>query len=76
MDVALIRNMAAQYGIYEIKQQKEYILLFVNDILSERVGKFLEKNKMRTLVKASKKPHIVYKMDDGETVLGCLKKAF
>ena len=76
VDVALIRNMAAQYGIYEIKQQKEYILLFVNDILSERVGKFLEKNKMRTLVKASKKPHIVYKMDDGETVLGCLKKAF
>ncbi len=76
VDVALIRNMAAQYGIYEIKQQKEEILLYINNIRVDKVGKFLENNKKRTMLRASKKPHIVFRIDNGETVLSALKKAF
>ena len=74
--VALIRNMAAQYGIFEIKQQKEDILLYINNIKAEKVGKFLADNKSRTMLRASKKPHIVLRMKDGETALTALKSAF
>lgn len=76
VDVALIRNMAAQYGIYEIKQQNDDILLFVNNIKSQKVGKFLNDNKMRTMLKASKKPHIVFRKKESETPLVALKGAF
>ncbi len=76
VDVALIRNMAAQYGIFEIKQQKEDILLYINNIKAEKVGKFLADNKSRTMLRASKKPHIVFRMKDGETALMALKSAF
>ena len=76
VDVALIRNMASQYGIYEIKQQNDDILLFVNNIKSQKVGKFLDDNRLRTMLKASKKPHIVFRMKDNETALVALKGAF
>ncbi len=76
VDVALIRNMASQYGIYEIKQQKNDVLLFVDNIKSKKVGKFLAKNKMRTLLKVSKKPHIVFRLLPKETILSALKSAF
>ncbi len=76
IDVALIRNLASAYGIYEIKQENQKILLFTNNFNSGKIGDFLEKNPKNTTLNAAQKPHIVLTMKEGDTVLSVLKQAF
>lgn len=76
IDVALIRNVASQNGIYEIKQQNDSILMFVNNIKTEKVGKLLSENKGRAMLCATKKPYITLRMKEGETAVKVLKSVF
>lgn len=75
IDVALIRNVAAQNGIYEIKQQNGSILLFIQNIKSEKIGKLLTNNKGRAMLTATQKPYITLRIMDGEIPLDVLKTA-
>ncbi len=75
IDVALIRNMASKFGIFEIKQQGEDILLFISNIRAPKIGEFLNNNCARTMLKASKKPHIIFRRKSNETPLEALKEA-
>lgn len=74
IDVALVRNMAAADGIYEIKQDGDKILLFTNDFDNEGLGKVISKNSGRAKLVMTKKPHIALPMLKGETVLETLKR--
>ena len=75
IDVALVRNMAAADGIYEIKQDNGHILMFSNSLDSEQTARLLSRNKGRAKLMMTKKPHILLLMNKGETVLDTLKKA-
>lgn len=76
IDVALIRNVAAQNGIFEIKQQNGSILLFIQNIKSEKIGKLLTENKGRAMLTATQKPYITLRLMEGETPLSVLKTVF
>lgn len=76
IDVALIRNVASQNGIFEIKQQNGSILLFIQNIKSEKIGKLLTENKGRAMLTATQKPYITLRLMEGETPLSVLKTVF
>lgn len=73
IDVALIRNTAAKYGIYEIKQQNNSILMYIHNIKSESVGNIIINNKGRAMLCAGNKPYITLKLKDSEPVMEALK---
>lgn len=73
IDIALIRNIAARIGIYEIKQQKDSILMFINNIKSEAVGKIIGENRGRVMLCAGAKPYITVKLRGGESAINVMK---
>ena len=75
IDVALVRNMASADGISEIKQDGMNILLFANKLDTEEIASLLTRNRGRAKLIMTKKPHIMLKMNNGETVLQTLKRS-
>lgn len=72
IEVALIRNLAAAQGIYEIKQQNSNILLYVRQIKSPSVADIMGRMKGRALLSAGNKPYISIKVQSGSSVLKIL----
>ncbi len=75
IEVSLLRNTAAQLGIYEISQHNDNLLLYVNEIDMKGVSKLSQAMKGRILVDASTKPYISVKVPKDEQNIKVLKEA-
>lgn len=64
IDVALLRNTAAGLGITEVKQQGLNLLLYVERINMEQVGKLTGKMRGRILLSATANPYISVKLQN------------
>ena len=74
--IALIRSRAEKLGIYEIKQQPDYLLIYVKQVKSEAVADIISKMKGRAMLSAGAKPYIAIKIQKGENVDQILSKIF
>ena len=76
IDVALIRSQAIECGVYEIRQNDDNILLYVDDFENERLAEFMKTNANRTILKLKAKPYILMKKNPKEDTIALLKKVF
>lgn len=76
IDVALIRNLAAGVGIYEIKQNDTSLLLYINDVKNSELISFVAKAKGEALLSAGSKPYIALRLQNKADPLEALKKFF
>jgi transcription-repair coupling factor (superfamily II helicase) len=75
IDVALLRNMAASVGIYEVKQQQDTLLLHQRK-LDLAVGSRMSGTlKGRVMINAGPKPYFAVKIRAGLTPLDTLREA-
>ncbi len=74
--VALLRNTAASFGVYEIKQKGENILLFVRHVNMTHISRLAGAMRGRIMVSASDKPYITVKKAPKQSPLGCLNEVF
>lgn len=72
--VALLKNSAADNGIYEITQRGNSLLLFVNTIEKETLAR-LAVLKGRVMANASSKPYFSVRLKTGQTALEALEEA-
>ena len=74
IDISLIRNAAIQCGIYEIRQNEDNILMYVENFENETLAQFMKRNANRTLLKLKSKPYILMKKNPKENTIDLLKK--
>ncbi|MDP4120729.1 MAG: transcription-repair coupling factor [Bacillota bacterium] len=74
IDVALIRNIAASMGIYEVKQNESSILLYLKSIQSEAVPEIIGKMRGRALLNAGNKPYVSVKIEKSTPPLLALRE--
>ncbi|MCL2487163.1 MAG: transcription-repair coupling factor [Oscillospiraceae bacterium] len=75
IEVALLRNMAAAAGIYEIKQQNDTLLLYQRVLNMEIASKMSAAMRGRIMVSAGAKPYLAVKMKENGTPLDTLREA-
>jgi transcription-repair coupling factor (superfamily II helicase) len=75
IDVAMLRNMAADIGIYEIKQQQNSILLYMRKLDMQIASRISSALKGRVLISAGAKPYVTVKLRRGYTPLDTLRDA-
>jgi transcription-repair coupling factor (superfamily II helicase) len=66
IEVGLVRGMAARFGITEISQREEQILLFPEKLDVKAAASAALKLKGRVMVNAGAKPYIAIKPQKGE----------
>lgn len=76
IDVALIRNKAISMGIYEIKQNENSLLLYIDSIKRDEVGMLIAKLKGQAMLSASAKPYIAVRYKTKIDPLNSLKEIF
>ena len=76
VDVALIRNLAAAVGIYEIKQNDTTLLLYMNDVKNSDLISLVAKARGDALLSAGSKPYIALRMKSKNAPLEALKTFF
>lgn len=76
IDIALIRNSAMKNGVYEIKQNANGILLYIDDVKSPFVANILKTLKGNVLISAGSKPYVTVKFSDKKNILKNLKEIF
>lgn len=76
IDIALIRSIADSMGIYEIKQNKDTINLFVKNIKNEKLIKLLYDANGKATLNVVNKPCIIIKASDISNPLSSLKELF
>ena len=74
--VALLRNTAASMGIYEIGQNNNSLLLYVEEIDMQKVALLVKGMRGRILVSRGPKPYITVKKSSGQSPLDTLEEAF
>ncbi len=75
IDVALLRNMAADAGIYEVKQQQDSLLLYQRKLNMETGARLSSALKGRVMISAGAKPYFAVKLKPGLTPLDTLREA-
>ena len=75
IDVALLRNMAADCGIYEVKQQQDSLLLYQRRLDLEVGSRMSAALKGRVMINAGPKPYFALKIRSGLTPLDTLREA-
>ncbi len=75
VEIALLRNMAADIGIYEIKQQQDSLLLYQRQLDMQTGSRMSAALKGRVLISAGAKPYIAVKIKKGFTPLDTLREA-
>ncbi len=75
IDVALLRNMAARLGIYEIKQQADTLLLYQRTLDLQAGSRMSAALKGRVMINAGPKPYFAVKVTKGLTSLDALREA-
>ena len=73
--VALMRNLAASLGIYEIGQNNISLLLYVEQIDMKKIAVLVKAMRGRILVSTGPKPYVTVKKAMGQTPLDALKEA-
>ena len=58
IDIALIRSSASSYGVYEIKQLNDAMLLYLADVRTPKVGELMGKLAGQGILRLENKPHI------------------
>ena len=71
--VALLRNTAADNGVYEITQRADMLLLFVSEIDKNVLGR-LAALKGRVMASAGKKPYFSVRLKKGQNAIDCLEE--
>ena len=74
IDIALVRSKAEKIGIYEIKQQPDYVLFYVKQMKTEAVAEIIDRMKGRAMLSAGSKPYIAVKIRSNDTVMGILNE--
>ncbi|MDD6489863.1 MAG: transcription-repair coupling factor [Clostridia bacterium] len=74
IDIALIRSKAEKIGIYEIKQQPDYVLFYVKQINTEPVAEIIGRMKGRAMLSAGSKPYIAVRIRSNDTVMGIMNE--
>ena len=75
IDVALLRNMAASAGIYEVKQQQDTLLLYQRKLNMETGARMNAAMKGRVMISAGAKPYFAVRVKPGLTPLDTLREA-
>ena len=75
IDVALLRNMAASLGIYEVKQQGDTLLLYVEQVDMKRISAMISTMRSRVMLSAGTKPYISVRASKGAPPLDTLREA-
>lgn len=75
VEVSLLRNTAAQLGVYEIGQSGENLLLYSNDIDMKGVSRISQIMRGRVLVSAGSKPYISVKVPPTQKSVDVLKES-
>ncbi len=68
INIALLRSKAEKLGIYEIKQQPDYLLLYVRQLRSEAVADIIGRFSGRAMLNAAAKPYIAVKLRKNENI--------
>ncbi len=76
IDIALVRNIASSMGIYEIKQNDNSILLYIDSIKRDEVGMLITKLKGQAMLSAMGKPYIAVRYKEKIDPLNALKEIF
>ena len=76
VEIALIRNLASSMGIYEIKQNDNSLMLYIDSIKREEVGLIIKKMKGQAMVCAMGKPYIAVRYKGKIEPLNALKEIF
>ena len=74
IDIALLRNMASQIGIFEVKQRDDYIMLYREPMNMEFLEPLIKILKGRVKLSAGNKPYVSVKVTGKETPLQTLKQ--
>ncbi len=74
--ISLLRNTAAAMGIYEIKQNSNSLLLYVDKVDMSKVAVLVKNMRGRILVSTGVKPYITVKKAPAQTVIDTLEEAF
>ena len=75
IDVALLRNMAALCGIYEVKQQQDSLLLYQRRLDLDMGSRMSAALKGRVMINAGPKPYFAVRVKKGLTSLDTLREA-
>ncbi len=75
IEVALLRNQAADLGIYEVAQRGDQLLLYWNEINMHGAARLSGDMRGRITVNASAKPYLGIKLEPSSGALSDLKKA-
>ena len=73
IDIALLRNTASEFGVSEIKQQGNMLLLYKSSIDMEETGRLVKAMGGRVLISAGSRPYLSVKMG-GQTPLEALSE--
>ena len=76
IDIALLRNMASQIGIFEVKQRDDYIMLYREPMNMEFLEPLIKILKGRVKLSAGNKPYVSVKVTGKETPLQTLKQSW
>ncbi len=74
--ISLLRNSAAALGIYEIKQNSNSLLLYVEKVDMNKVAVLVKGMRGRILVSTGPKPYITIKKAPKQTSIDALEEAF
>ncbi len=75
IDVALLRNMAQNQGIYEITQRDNMIVFLSKTLDMRRAAKLVEEVKGRAVINAGEKPYIGVKLIKGDDPLFIMRES-
>lgn len=73
LDIALLRNMAAALGIYEVRQNGEFLVLYRKPMEPAFLEPLIKVLKGRVKLSAGERPYVSIKIAKGETPLQALK---
>ena len=76
IDIALIRSAASSYGVYEIKQLNDAMLLYIADVRTPKVSELMGKLAGRGILRLENKPYIYIRTDKYIPVLKILNQIF
>ena len=68
INIALLRSRAEKLGIYEIKQQPDYLLLYVRQLKCEAVADIIGRFPGRAMLSAASKPYIAVRLKKNENI--------
>lgn len=75
IDVSLLRNSAADIGIFEISQKADKLILYVENADMKKIGKLVAAMSNRITISATANPYIGILIKPGESTLSLLRKA-